>query len=56
VTPATEEAVRALALLPMSILGYGPVKEAAEAKAAKQRESLLQLIRAGGAPLKAAAE
>jgi indolepyruvate ferredoxin oxidoreductase len=56
VTPATEDAVRALALLPMSILGYGPVKEAAEAKAAKRREELLSLIRAGGAPMKAAAE
>ncbi|MCA0272874.1 MAG: indolepyruvate ferredoxin oxidoreductase family protein [Proteobacteria bacterium] len=55
-TPATEEAVRALALLPMSILGYGPVKDAAVAKAAKRREELLALIRAGGAPLKAAAE
>jgi indolepyruvate ferredoxin oxidoreductase len=40
----------------MSILGYGPVKEAAEAKAAKRREELLSLIRAGGAPMKAAAE
>ncbi|MGL4279342.1 MAG: DUF6537 domain-containing protein, partial [Albidovulum sp.] len=56
VTPATHEAAKALALLPMSILGYGPVKDAAEKKAAKRREELLALIRAGGAPLKAAAE
>ncbi len=56
VTPETEEAARALALLPMSVLGYGPVKEAAEAKAAKRREELLSLIRAGGSPVKAAAE
>jgi indolepyruvate ferredoxin oxidoreductase len=56
VTRATEAAAEALALLPMSILGYGPVKEAAEKKAARRREELLALIRAGGAPLKAAAE
>ena len=56
VTPATAEAAEALARLPLSVLGYGTVKEKAEKKAAKRREELLALIRAGGAPLKAAAE
>lgn len=56
VTPATLEAARALALLPLDIRGFGPVKEAAQRKAAKRREELLGAIRAGGAPLKAAAE
>jgi len=55
-TPDTAPAIRALVELPKSILGYGPVKEAAERKAAKRREELLATIRAGGTPLKAAAE
>jgi len=55
-TPATAPAIRALVDLPKSILGYGPVKEAAERKAAKRREELLATIRAGGAPMRAAAE
>jgi indolepyruvate ferredoxin oxidoreductase len=42
---ATDEAV-ALAELPLSIRGFGPVKAANEAKAAKQREALLAAIRA----------
>ena len=53
---ADPEQARRLAELPMEIRGYGPVKEAAERKAAKRREELLATIRAGGTPLKAAAE
>ncbi|MCB2136300.1 MAG: 2-oxoacid:acceptor oxidoreductase family protein, partial [Rhodobacteraceae bacterium] len=56
VRPRTIEAARALAELPLDIRGYGPVKAAAEAKAAKRREELLAVIRAGGTPLEAAAE
>ncbi|WP_413875347.1 indolepyruvate ferredoxin oxidoreductase family protein [Albidovulum sp.] len=56
VTPATRDAALALARLPLDIRGFGPVKEAAQARAAKRREELLALIRAGGAPMKAAAE
>lgn len=55
-TPATNEAATALALLPLDIRGFGPVKEAAAEKAMKRREELLAVIRAGGAPLKQAAE
>ena len=53
---ATREAVIALAELPLSIRGFGPVKEANEAKAAKRREELLAVIRTGGTPLAQAAE
>ena len=53
---ATREAIIALAELPLSIRGFGPVKEANEAKAAKRREELLAVIRAGGTPLAQAAE
>jgi len=56
VTPATRDAALALARLPLDIRGFGPVKEASQAQAAKRREELLALIRAGGAPVKAAAE
>jgi len=56
VTPATLEAVVALAELPLSIKGFGPVKEAHEAKAAKRREELLIVIRDGGSGLAQAAE
>ena len=56
VRPETLEAAVALAELPLSIRGFGPVKEEAERVAAKRREELLATIRAGGAPLKAAAE
>ena len=42
---ASDEAV-ALAELPLAIRGFGPVKAANEAKAAKQREALLAAIRA----------
>jgi indolepyruvate ferredoxin oxidoreductase len=53
---ATRDAIVALAELPLSIRGFGPVKEANAAKAAKRREELLAAIRAGGAPLARAAE
>ncbi|MEP4195810.1 MAG: indolepyruvate ferredoxin oxidoreductase family protein [Aliishimia sp.] len=56
VTPETFDAVQALAELPLQIRGYGPVKQAAEAKAAKRREELLSVIRAGGTSVARAAE
>ena len=52
----TVDAVVALAELPLSIRGFGPVKEANERKAAKRREELLSVIRAGGPERRAAAE
>ncbi|MBY6114632.1 indolepyruvate ferredoxin oxidoreductase family protein [Mameliella alba] len=54
--PETMDALVALAELPLQIRGFGPVKAANEAKAAKRREELLSVLRQGGAPLKAAAE
>ncbi len=56
VTPATAEIVRELALLPLSIRGYGPVKDAGVEAAAKRREELLAAFRAGGTPDRIAAE
>ena len=56
VTDATRDAVLALAALPMDIRGFGPVKQANEAKAAKRREELLAVIRSGGTEMKRAAE
>ncbi|RVT85269.1 indolepyruvate ferredoxin oxidoreductase family protein [Rhodobacteraceae bacterium CCMM004] len=55
-TPATRDAVLALAELPLQIRGFGPVKHANEAKAAKRREELLATIRAGGPTVSQAAE
>ncbi len=52
----TRDAVIALAELPLQIRGFGPVKEANERKAARQREELLALIRAGGPDMARAAE
>lgn len=52
----TRDAVTALAALPMSIRGFGPVKEANERTAAKRREELLAVIRAGGPSVSQAAE
>ncbi|MGY3437088.1 MULTISPECIES: indolepyruvate ferredoxin oxidoreductase family protein [unclassified Marinovum] len=52
----TRDAVIALARLPLDIRGFGPVKQANEAKAAKRREELLAVIRAGGPEMKKAAE
>ncbi|WP_096785635.1 indolepyruvate ferredoxin oxidoreductase family protein [Rhodobacter sp. CZR27] len=54
--PETMDLGRELARLPLSIRGYGPVKEANATKAAGRREELLAAIRAGGAPLPMAAE
>ena len=50
------DAIIALARLPLDIRGFGPVKAANEAKAAKRREELLAVIRAGGPELRKAAE
>ncbi|RMD95681.1 MAG: indolepyruvate ferredoxin oxidoreductase family protein, partial [Alphaproteobacteria bacterium] len=50
------EAAVALAELPLSIRGFGPVKAANAEKAAKRREELWAAIEAGPAPLKEAAE
>ena len=50
------EAAIALARLPLDIRGFGPVKSANEAKAAKRREELLAALRDGDAPLARAAE
>ena len=55
-TDSTREAIVALAALPLQIRGFGPVKQANEAKAAKRREELLGVIRAGGMPSARAAE
>ncbi len=55
-TGQTREAIVALAELPKQIRGFGPVKQAAEAKAAKRREELLSVIRAGGTQAAKAAE
>ncbi|WP_296766610.1 indolepyruvate ferredoxin oxidoreductase family protein [Sediminimonas sp.] len=53
---ATRDAIVALAELPLSIRGFGPVKEENEAKAAKRREELLATVRAGGPDMARAAE
>jgi indolepyruvate ferredoxin oxidoreductase len=55
-TPATLSTAIALAELPLTIRGFGPVKHANAEKAAKARESLLATFRAGGAPSAMAAE
>jgi indolepyruvate ferredoxin oxidoreductase len=52
----TRDAVIALAELPLQIRGFGPVKQANEIKAAKRREELLVMIRAGGPDQARAAE
>ena len=55
-TPDTRDAIIALAELPLQIRGFGPVKAANEAKAAKRREELLSVIHAGGTDRAQAAE
>ncbi|MBD9525322.1 indolepyruvate ferredoxin oxidoreductase family protein [Paracoccus sp. PAR01] len=56
VTPATIALVRELAELPLSVRGYGPVKEAAARQAAARRVQLLDAFRKGGTPMAQAAE
>ncbi|WP_299962316.1 indolepyruvate ferredoxin oxidoreductase family protein [uncultured Roseobacter sp.] len=55
-TEATRPAIVALAALPLQIKGFGPVKQANEMQAAKRREELLAIIRAGGSETAQAAE
>ena len=55
-TDRTRDAIVALAELPLQIRGFGPVKQANEVKAAKRREELLSVIRAGGNTTAKAAE
>ena len=55
-TEQTRDAIVALAELPLQIRGFGPVKQANEIKAAKRREELLSVIRAGGTATAKAAE
>ncbi len=56
VSQDTQEAIAALARLPLEIRGFGPVLLENEAKAAKRREELLATIKSGGPELRAAAE
>jgi len=53
---APQEALLALAELPLSIRGFGPVKHANAEKAAARRDEILTRLRAGDAPLANAAE
>ncbi len=55
-TDQTRDAIVALAELPLQIRGFGPVKQANEAKAAMRREELLSVIKAGGTASTKAAE
>jgi len=52
----TRDAIRALAELPLEIRGFGPVKMANADKAARRREELLAVIRAGGEAVAQAAQ
>ena len=54
-TPATLSTAIALAELPLTIRGFGPVKHANAKKAARTRETLLATFRKGGAPAAMAA-
>jgi len=56
VTAENRDIVLELALLPLSIRGFGPVKEANAKAAAKRRDELLSAIATPGAPLPMAAE
>lgn len=56
VTKDTVDAVSALAALPLDIRGFGPVKTANEAKAAKRREEILVAIDQNGTGMAKAAE
>ncbi|WP_375256831.1 indolepyruvate ferredoxin oxidoreductase family protein [Citreimonas sp.] len=54
--PETRDALIALAELPLSIRGFGPVKETNAAKAEKRREEILAVLRQGGVGMAKAAE
>jgi indolepyruvate ferredoxin oxidoreductase len=56
VTPQTLEIAVALAELPLTIRGFGPVKAANADKAARRRAELLAAFRDGGTPTAQAAE
>ncbi|MDO5646387.1 indolepyruvate ferredoxin oxidoreductase family protein [Paracoccus sp. (in: a-proteobacteria)] len=56
VTPATMSVAQELAELPLTVRGYGPVKDKAADEAAERRAELLAWFRAGGAPRQEAAE
>jgi len=55
VTPETLEIARDLAALPLTIRGFGPIKEANAEAAKARRAELLTAFRAGGAPATSAA-
>ena len=50
------DALAALAELPLSVRGFGPVKEANAAKAGLRRKEILARLKAGDGPLARAAE
>ncbi|MFN3210948.1 MAG: DUF6537 domain-containing protein, partial [Roseovarius sp.] len=52
----TQDAIVALAELPLQIRGFGPVKMKNAQKAKKQRENLLDVIRQGGQDVAKAAQ
>ncbi|MFV0515458.1 MAG: indolepyruvate ferredoxin oxidoreductase family protein [Jhaorihella sp.] len=56
VAPENRDIVLALAALPLDIRGFGPVKQANAAKAAKRRDELLEAFRQGGPEMRKAAE
>lgn len=56
VTPDTHDLVLELALLPLSIRGFGHVKHANSTAAAKRREEILAAIAGGGTPTRMAAQ
>ncbi|WP_372801989.1 indolepyruvate ferredoxin oxidoreductase family protein [Paracoccus seriniphilus] len=56
VTDATMPVAIELAELPLSVRGYGPVKEKAAAEAELRRQELLAQFRSGDAPIREAAE
>ena len=56
ITPATVEIARELCRLPLSIKGYGFVKDTAIATARARRLELLAAFEAGGTPFATAAE
>jgi indolepyruvate ferredoxin oxidoreductase len=55
-TAQTRDLVQELALLPLSIRGFGPVKDANAKAAAKRRDEILAAIAKGGEPTRMAAQ